>query len=81
MKVMKYQQQGIPLQRAVANSHDQCSQQCAAVMEEFSAHAQSTSVQVRKSRNMGQLQIVKDEEHSEEPQHRAQRETHDINAT
>ena len=52
-KVMKYQQQGIPLRKAVVSSHYQCSQQ-------FSAYAMSVSVQVWESINMGRLKVVKD---------------------
>ena len=60
MKVMKYHQQRIPLQKAVSSSHFPCSQHDAAVREEFSAHAKSISVQVWKARHTGLLQVVKD---------------------
>ena len=34
VKVMKYQHQGVPLQKVVASSHRQCSQQFAVVRED-----------------------------------------------
>ena len=58
---MKYQQPGVPWQRAVASSHYQCSQQCAAANAEFSAHAKGTSALVWRSRNLGSQRSVQRE--------------------
>ena len=57
--VIEFQQQGIPLQRAVARNHHQCSRRCAAAKVKFSVHPKTTSVQVWKRRGM-RLKDVKD---------------------
>ena len=58
--VTKCQQQGIPLQQAVARNHCQCNQRCAEDEAEFSARAKSTTVQVWNSRDTDGLQVAQD---------------------
>ena len=58
--VTKCQQQGIPLQQAVARNYCQCNQRYVEDKSEFSDHAKSRSAQVSTSRGTERPQVAKD---------------------